>query len=197
MSTFATNGYDQITQAYLKDRQRFKNHTYLHKLADVLPKDSTVLDIGCGAGVPVDEFLVKHGHLVWGFDVSPKQIELARKLVPRGAFEVKDMADLKFNEYSVDAVVAFYAIFHIPRAQHFSLLKKIRSYLQPGGWLLITMSAKAFEDDVTFHGARMHFSSYDAVTNKKMVQDAGFEIEVAEIDPTGGERHLVVLASAV
>ncbi len=196
MSSLATNGYDQIADAYLAERRQFKNHTYLHWLIDELPRGSTVLDIGCGAGMPIDEFLIKHGYLVWGFDVSKKQIELARKLVPRASFGVKDMADLEFDEYEVDAVVAFYAIFHIPREQHLDLLKKIRSYLQPGGLLLITMSTKNFESDVKFHGTTLHFSSYDAETNKKMVKEARFEIKFAELDLTGRERHLVVLAAA-
>ncbi len=197
MKAFVKNGYNQIAEAYLQERGQFKNHTYLHQFTKVVPKGSTVLDIGCGAGVPIDEFLTKQGYLVWGIDLSEKQIELARKLVPRAAFEVKDMTQLKFGEYAVDAVVSFYAIFHIPREQHLEMLKKIRSFLQPGGWLLITMGSEEWVGTENFHGTDMKWSNYDAEKNKKLVAEAGFELSIAEIDHAGGEKHLVVLAQAI
>ena len=50
-------------------------------VAQVAPKPSErILDLGCGAGVPVDDILIKAGHEVIGIDNAVKQIELARKL---------------------------------------------------------------------------------------------------------------------
>ncbi|HEX6404379.1 MAG TPA: SpoIIE family protein phosphatase [Pseudonocardiaceae bacterium] len=43
-----------------------------------LPSCPTVLDLGCGAGVPCTALLAEHGDVV-GVDISTSQIELARK----------------------------------------------------------------------------------------------------------------------
>lgn len=133
--------YNKIAQNYLAGRDQFKNVKYLDKLNNLLRHNSTILDIGCGAGVPIDQYLVGKGHKVIGIDISEKQIELAKKNVPEAKYIVKDMSNLKSGEYQVDAVVSFYAIFHTPREMHLDLLKKIYSFLNRGGYLLITMGS--------------------------------------------------------
>ncbi len=75
-------------------------------------------------GVPIDKFLIQKGHQVIGIYFSKDQIRLARKNLPQCKFVVKDMLKLKNNEYKVDAVISFYAIFHIPREKHFELFQK-------------------------------------------------------------------------
>lgn len=40
----------------------------------------------------------------------------------------------------------------------------------------------------------MSWSHYDAETNKKLVKDAGSQIVFDEIDTSGNERRLVVIA---
>ncbi len=49
-------GYNKIAKTYLKNRDQFKNQKYLEKFIELLPKGSSVLDIGCGAGVPIDSY---------------------------------------------------------------------------------------------------------------------------------------------
>ncbi len=187
-------GYNKIAETYLKNRDQFKNQKHLDKLVLLLPKGSTILDIGCGAGKPIDSYLVTRGYKVIGIDISEKQIALAKKNVPQGKFAVRDMSTLKDGEYAVDATVSFYAIFHIPRKQHAALFKKINSFLPRGGLLLVTMGSSDWVGSEDFHGTQMSWSHFDAETNKKIVENAGFEIIESEIDTSGGEKHLVVLA---
>lgn len=188
-------GYNKIADQYLQYRDQFKNNKHLDKLIELLPKGKTVLDIGCGAGVPIDSYLIDKGYCVVGIDISEKQIELAQKNVPQGKYERKDMSLLKDKEYNVDAVVSFYAIFHTSRENHLELLKKMYSFLNEGGFLLVTMGASDWvgtEND--FCGEEMSWSHYDAETNKKLIIQAGFTIVFDEIDTSGNEKHLVVLA---
>ncbi len=187
-------GYNQIAEAYLKNRDQFKNQKYLDKLIALLPKGSTILDIGCGAGMPIDLYLVQHGYKIIGIDISEKQIELAKANVPQGDFSVRDMSTLKKREFTVDAVISFYAIFHISREQHIALFGKIKSFLSPGGLLLVTMGSSDWVGSEDFYGTEMSWSHYDATMNKQIVESAGFSILESEIDTSGGEKHLVILA---
>ena len=187
-------GYDQIAERYLADRDRWKSEPYLDWLLGLLRPNSQVLDVGCGAAVPVGSYLADHGHEVIGVDVSPRQIELARRNLPNARFEDRDMRSLTAGEYTVDAVVSFFAVFHTPRESHGSLFETLATFLPPDGPLLVTMGSKAWEGEEDFHGHPMWWSHYGMEENLSLVESAGFEIIRNEIDETGGERHLVVLA---
>lgn len=128
-----------------------------------------------------------------GIDVSSEQIKLARKNCPGGEFRVGDMMDLSENEYSAEAVVSFYTLFHIPRGEQGQMLKIMASYLKTGGMLLATMGDREFEGKHQLYGATMWVSQYGTAENKKMVERAGFKVMTDEIDTSGGERHQVIL----
>ena len=192
---FVKQQYDKLADNYLAGRDKFKNNKYLKKLNELLSPNSQILDVGCGAGIPIDKFLIDKGHKVIGIDISEKQIELAKKHLPQGKFKVEDMSELIEEEYNVDAVVSFYAIFHTKRESHQEILKKISSFIKKDGLLLITMGASEWEGkEDNFFGGEMEWSHYGKDENTKLVENAGFEIILAEIDTTGGENHLVILA---
>jgi 2-polyprenyl-3-methyl-5-hydroxy-6-metoxy-1,4-benzoquinol methylase len=68
----------------------------LNELAHLLPSRAHVLDIGCGAGVPVARDLIARGFKVTGVDASARQIERARCNVPQAHFIRADMTTIEF-----------------------------------------------------------------------------------------------------
>ena len=188
-------GYDEAAEAYIATRNIFHSKKYLEAFCKLVPKGRTVLDVGCGGGKPIDDYLVSRGLAVNGIDISPKQIALAKQHVPEAFYEVKDMSYLVEGEYGVDGIVSFYAVFHTPREKHPELFTILASFLPTGGPLLITMGSSEWEgteDD--FHGVKMFWSHYDAKKNTQMIKEAGFEIILDEIDTSGNEKHQVILA---
>ncbi len=186
--------YNGIADTYVGQRDRFASLPFLGLFARYLPARGTVLDVGCGGGLPVDAFLSEQGLRVHGLDLSDRMIALARENVPDASFEVGNMLDLTDGQFSVDGVVSFYAIFHTPRTHHQDLLKRFASFLPAGGALLITMGAAEWEGTEDFHGEQMIWSHYGAERNARFVDSAGFEIVHDEIDRSGGEEHQVILA---
>lgn len=186
--------YDKIAGDYLAARDRLKSSKYVQQLLKYLPKNSTVLDLGCGAGVPVDDVLLKAGHEVIGIDISREQIKLARKMCPRGQYMVGDIQDLQTGEYQVSTVISFYTLFHVPRDKQGELLKKMASYLPKDGILLITMGDRDFEGEHILHGTKLWSSQFGTTKNRRLVESAGFEVILDEIDTSGGERHQVIMA---
>jgi SAM-dependent methyltransferase len=191
------DSYNRISRVYLQNRARLKSGKYVQLLLKYLPKKSSILDLGCGAGVPVDDILIKAGHQVIGIDISEAQIKLARKYCKGGEFIVRDLRDLHESEYKVQAAISFYTIFHIPRSEHLKLLKIMASYLSRGGMLLITMGDREFEGNHILHGEAMWSSQYGTVKNRSLVVSAGFKIILEEIDNSGGERHQIILAEKI
>ncbi|HUG15101.1 MAG TPA: class I SAM-dependent methyltransferase, partial [Thermomicrobiales bacterium] len=116
-------GYDAIAARYLNTRRAgAADLELLDDLAARLPDGASVLDLGCGAGVPVAQRLAGR-LLVTGVDISAAQIALARQLVPDATFLQADMTALDFPDGAFDAVVSFYAIIHVPREEHPALFR--------------------------------------------------------------------------
>jgi len=76
-------GYDEIAKQYQVNRHMFDYRKELNEFASLLPKNAKVLDVGCGAGVPVKKFLVESGFDVTGIDFSAGMLEVARKNVQK------------------------------------------------------------------------------------------------------------------
>jgi cyclopropane fatty-acyl-phospholipid synthase-like methyltransferase len=187
-------GYDQCAQNYLDKRNPFKNQKYLKDLVAKLSPKASVLDIGCGAGVPTDKFLIENGFSVTGIDISQEQIKLAQKNNPRGKFTIKDMSEIDYPDNSFDAIISFYAIFHIKREEHQDLFNKLFSILKPKGYLLVTMGSSEWEGMEEFHGVNMFWSHYGSEKSIGIIKKSGFKIIYSTIDTSGGEKHLIVFA---
>ncbi len=177
-------GYDKVATAYLTWSQDSKIRLrFLQQLLTELTASSRILDLGCGAGIPVAKSLVENGHNLIGVDISPEQIRMAKTNVPGGRFLHEDMTELAFEPCSFDAVIAFYSITHVPRDEHLVLLSRIETWLTPGGLLLASFGVTDLEgwheDD--WLGAPNFFSQFDAPTNLNLLRDAGFQIEQQKI----------------
>ena len=198
------SGYDLVAEQYLatKNREDPLALEALRYLASLLPRNAAVLDLGCGAGVPVTRWLSDRGFAVTGVDVSARQLDLARNYVSEATFIKADMTEVTFAPESLDAVVAFHSIVHVPRTEHPALLGRIHRWLRPEGTILATMTLTDYEgrdDDREGWGAPIVWSHYDGVTNVAMLREAGFGIRYAEPRRGGGtgdesETSLWVLA---
>jgi cyclopropane fatty-acyl-phospholipid synthase-like methyltransferase len=178
-------GYDHMAEQYLstKDPEDPLALEALQDLASLLPRGAAVLDLGCGAGVPVTRWLADRSLAVTGVDVSARQLELARTNVRGATFLKADMAELTFAPETFAAVVAFHSIIHVPRTEHPALLRSIHRWLEPGGMFLATMTVTDFEgrdEDWEGWGAPMVWSHYGMDANLAMLREAGFEVHYAE-----------------
>ena len=169
------DGYDRCAEAFNAERRgTFAN--VLTPLLARLPDGARVLDLGCGAGVPVSATLSETTRIV-GVDLSAGQISLAKQQVPGADFVLGDMSTCAFAPATFDAVVSFYAIFHLQRRQHEPLFRRIHEWLRPGGFLLASLG---MTDDGSyteeFFGVEMYWSNYDMPRYREMIASCGFEL---------------------
>jgi SAM-dependent methyltransferase len=176
-------GYDTVAERYLERyAQSQVRDRWLEELVGLLPRKAHVLDLGCGAGIPVARELTTRGFAVVGVDGSARQIELARSNVPGAEFIQADMTEVELAAASFDAIVAFYSITHVPREEHTTLLRQIATWLKSGGIFLASFGAGQLPGSTDeWLGTQMFFSHYDAETNEQLICDAGFSIERAEL----------------
>jgi cyclopropane fatty-acyl-phospholipid synthase-like methyltransferase len=197
------DGYDVIGETFAEWRTRIVDdprEQWEAELVARLAEGARILELGCGAGAPETKRLAERFRLT-GIDISPRQVERARAAVPAAEFVCADFTDLDLPAGSFDAVVSFYAFNHVPRELLAPLLRDIRAWLAPGGWL---MTAFGQSDNPGWTGewlgAPTFFSGYEPETNSQLVREAGFTIERDEVvefqEPEGPARFQWVLAHA-
>ena len=137
-------GYDRIAADYTASKTPLGTATEALPVAltSGLGAGAVVLDLGCGAGVPVTHWLAAR-FAVTGVDLSARQLALAREYVPGATFRHADMAAVDFPTASPDAVVSLYAIIHLPREEQPALLASVARWLKPGGGFLATWPLRA------------------------------------------------------
>lgn len=196
--SLVASGYDIIAETYLERYGRSAvRDRWLRELVTRAAPDARVLDLGCGAGVPVTRCLTEQGARVVGVDISASQIQLARHTVPAAKLVHADMTEVEFVPESFSAVAAFYSITHVPRAEHALLLRRIATWLTPGGVFVASLGAFQSPDWTgDWLGVKMFFSHYDSDFNEQLVRQAGFMIEKAEVVEQDNEdcRFLWIVA---
>jgi len=194
------DGYDEVAASYLADRTLDgADVAALGMVIERVGAGARVLDAGCGAGVPVTRRLVDAGLTAVGLDISFRQLELGRNLVPESMALQGDLVRLPFASQTFDAVVSYYAVIHVPRADHPAIFAEVRRVLRPGGWSLLCLGARDLpedHDEESWLGTPMYWSHFDASTNLGLLRDAGLEVvDDREIpDPMGHRGHLFALA---
>ncbi|GAA2366962.1 methyltransferase [Catellatospora methionotrophica] len=95
-----------------------------------------VVDVGCGPG-HIAAHLHGLGLDVFGIDLSPAMIAIARREYPELRFDVGSMTDLDLADASAAGLLAFWSLIHIPGDAVPGVLGQFRRVLRPGAPLLV------------------------------------------------------------
>jgi SAM-dependent methyltransferase len=169
-------GYDRIGRGYLEWRVVDPaTARYLARALDALPAGGRALDLGCGPGRPVTEALAARGTVV-GVDISRVQLELCRSAVGSARLVQADMVEVRFRPAEFDVVTAFYSLTHVPRQRLGSLLRRIASWLRPGGAFVGSFGTGDDPGSVDdgWLGEPMFFSGLGVTRSLDLLERAGF-----------------------
>jgi SAM-dependent methyltransferase len=206
--TINSQAYNHLASWYLDwvstQSSTSPRETYALKVLE--PKRSeassppSILELGCGPGIPITRLLLDQGAHVLANDISPEQIKLAKvaNRSPRATFVGGDMAALSLPAASFDGVVCFFTLFHLPRAEQKPMLSKIHEWLKPGG-LLVCNFATFDEEEIygEMMGHGIFWSGFGVEGNREMLTEVGFEAEredVLESEVDGGNEFQWIAA---
>jgi cyclopropane fatty-acyl-phospholipid synthase-like methyltransferase len=201
-------GYDAIAEGYLRlAGDAPPTHPRNERTAAVLatlPDGARVLELGCGAGIPVAEEVLRRGHSYVGVDVSPRQIDLATRHVPGGDFRLGDLLDQRFPAGGFDAVFALYVLTHVLRERWHEVFARLHLWLRPGGVVLLNVppedSAGWLEEDFLGLGGTSWTNAYGARRTVELLEARGFTIVDARSlvdDDPGADRWVWITAATL
>ncbi len=178
-------GYERLGNKYWewsRDNDPKHRELYLAHALQHLEPGSVVVELGSGSGVPTAQIVAEH-HRVVCVDFALAQLKLVAESAPSAKRICADMSAVQFAPRSVDAVVAFYSIIHVPRDRQAELITSIANWLRPGGVFVASMGARDNPSEVEewIDGVPMYWSIFDADTNLTLIRDAGLTVERSEI----------------
>jgi cyclopropane fatty-acyl-phospholipid synthase-like methyltransferase len=104
----------------------------------MLSAGATVLDLGCGAGLPISQALIERGFNVYGVDASPTMVAAFRANFPNAPVECAAVEDSDFFGQTFGGAVAWGLLFLLDAEVQCRLIGKVAGVLRGGGRLLFT-----------------------------------------------------------
>jgi len=117
---------------------RYCDRNYLPLLKHLNPQSAAILEIGCNQGYLLKALWSTGFRKLYGVDLSPDDIDQARKLIPEATITCADAsAFLKQHASCFDAIISKATLEHIPKANVIPFLEAIRDGLKPGGLAIV------------------------------------------------------------
>ena len=129
------DAYDKLAKTYHKKRKQGTFYNEFLEMPATLSflknvKNKRVLDLGCGTGI-YSKILKNRGAKVFGIDISPKMLEIAKSNVKGVDFRVGTVYKLPYKSNYFDIVVASLVAHYFTRLD--KAFKEIRRVLKKNG----------------------------------------------------------------
>lgn len=168
--------YDRIAYWFSKNRNvGLFEKNYLDSLIDLLPNEATILDLGCGTGRPILDYLLSRNLKVTGVDASYAMLEIAKSNFPSSEFILQDMRLLNLSK-KFDAIIAWHSFFHLPAADQPAMFKLFEEHLNFNGILLFTSGSEPGETWGMNGGENLFHASLDQKEYERLLIKHKFKV---------------------
>jgi SAM-dependent methyltransferase len=168
--------YNKIATWFHADRDSgLMEKKYLDDLISRLPGQASVLDLGCGTGVPILKYLTDQNIKVTGVDASEKILEIARTNFPDVPFILQDMRQLDLDT-KFDAIIAWHSFFHLPADDQPAMFERFAGHLNANGVLLFTSGTEHGEAWGNIGGEDLFHASLDTAEYKNLLHKNSFKV---------------------
>ena len=143
-----SNGYEQVASMFIKRRGIDVDGvgaSTVRRWSKGLSPGASVLDLGCGTGIPISKVLMDAGMNLHGIDASPMMVETFRRNFPNIPVLCEAVEDSLFFNRKFDVIIAWGLIFLLPERTQATVIAKAADALAIGGKLLFTSPAMKLE----------------------------------------------------
>lgn len=150
----ASNGWEAIAGQFIASRNPRNGVAVVHAWSRVLSQGASVLDLGCGFGVPHTQLLLDAGFNVYAIDAAPSLISEFQRRFPGTPVRCEAVEASDFFQRSFDAITAIGLMFLLSEEDQRRVLQKAAHALNPKGRLLFTAPSQVCEWDDLLTGRR-------------------------------------------
>lgn len=116
---------------------------------EIQPQKAQILELACGPGNITRYLLQKRPDFqLFGTDLAPQMVELARKNNPQASFQVWDCREILALGRKFDGIMCGFALPYLSREEAVQLIADAAKILHPGGVLYLS----TMEDDYAKSG---------------------------------------------
>ncbi len=148
----ASNGYESHALEYAGLRESSPvGAGVVADWAASLDPGAEVLEIGCGAGIPVSSALIDAGLKLWAIDASPLLLRIFRSRFPDVPARCEPAETSDFFDRTFDAAVSIGLLFLLDESAQRDLMRRVSGRLRTGGRFLFSapLEAGSWRDAVT------------------------------------------------
>jgi SAM-dependent methyltransferase len=179
----ALHEYDLIADWYAAQRTDATGVPELTELLSTLPPNASVLDVGCGNGLPMTRLLIDHGCQVLGVDSSPKMLQYFAKNFPAVPTICAPIQDCDLNGRSFDAAHMWGVMYFLPHAEQVRAIAKVASVLKPGGSFLFTSGDdEGWKDGEPMNGVPFRYYSFTKDGYRDLLREHGLTLQKTHVD---------------
>lgn len=150
--------FDRLAPSW--DESLVRNEEIITIILDCaeISEGKDVLDVACGTGVLIPDYLGRNAGSVTGIDISPKMAAIAKEKFPQPNVTILcgDVEETEFDRL-FDCIVVYNAFPHFRDGAH--LITFLSGLLKPGGTLTVAHGMSRERIDAHHHGAAQHVSN--------------------------------------
>ncbi|MBD1210805.1 MAG: methyltransferase domain-containing protein [Ignavibacteria bacterium] len=180
--------YNLIAHNYANERSRSRigleevrnllDRLTTNRLPNGLPEGASVLDVGCGPGIPISECILQHSAEVrlFGVDSSQEMVKLFRANFPDVPVQHASILDFDFFGRKFDAVISWGMMFHLSVEEQIRAIRSIASVLKPGGYFLFSSGNEAETQHGMMYDVEFSYFSLGAESYRSVLQANGLTV---------------------
>ncbi|MFZ0688376.1 MAG: class I SAM-dependent methyltransferase [Acidobacteriaceae bacterium] len=166
---------------------------WLDRFRALLSPGASILDVGCGAGLPISGYLIESGFAVTGVDTSGPLVELCRGRFPGQKWAVADMRTIELDR-QFDGILAWDSFFHLSPEDQLDMFPIFGRHAGPNCALMFTSGPQHGEVLGEFEGEPLYHGSLDPAEYRAVLEENGFAVVAyVEADRSCGD-HTIWLA---
>ena len=165
-------------------------HRSRYRFAAQFAAGQRILDVASGAGFGLQMLRQANGCPI-GIDYDATALREARRLEPEARLVHADATCLPLSSASLDLVVSFETIEHVPDAR--ALVFEIGRVLKPGGRLVLSTPNRAFGPPERHTANRFHIQEFAADELHNLLGEAFTDVEMYGQRPSDSYRYVPFL----
>ncbi len=187
--------YREHADAFVRQRGTgLIERAWLDAFLALLPGASPrVLDIGCGFGVPIAQYLIERGCRITGVDTSVPLLIRAEAAFPEHQWIAGDMRKMPVAG-PFDGLIAWHSFFHLSPEDQRGMFGEFGRLASLGAVLMFTSGPGLGDAIGEFEGRPLYHGSLEGDEYRELLGGSGFELVRHVVEDAGCGRATVWLA---